>query len=116
MAGRPPAYNDPEELQIAVDSYFTDNDKPTISGLAYHLGFASRQSFYDYEEIEIFTYTIKRARLRMEMYYEEKLTGQYSSGGIFALKNFGWSDKQEVTHELKNELPYNISINYRAPE
>lgn len=67
----------------------------TITGLAYHLGFASRQSFYDYEEKPEFTYTIKRARLFIEKEYEIALR----SGNpcmIFALKNFGWKDKTEV--------------------
>lgn len=97
MAGRPPLYETPEDLQHKVDEYFDqDNVKLTISGLAYFLGFESRQSFYDYEENEQFSYTIKRARSRIEIKYEEKLSEPSCTGAIFALKNLGWKDKSEV--------------------
>ena len=90
-----PIYNSPEELQEAIDLYFDGADKPTISGLALHCGFVSRQSFYDYEQRPEYSYTIKRARLRIESMYEEKLQGQTCTGAIFALKNLGWRDKTE---------------------
>lgn len=74
----------------------------TISGLSKHLGFASRQSFYDYEKRDNFSYTIKRARLFIEVDYEESLrTGQNTAGDIFGLKNLGWSDKQEIDQTVK---------------
>lgn len=96
FGGRPPQYETPEDLQAAIDKYITtDVDKPTISGLCYHLGFASRQSFYDYENKEGFAYTIKKARLYIEKSYEKKLYGNNVAGPIFALKNLGWKDKQE---------------------
>lgn len=106
-----------KELQDKIDDYFkncpdttvvtTKNSESitvpcyTITGLAYHLGFASRQSFYDYEKNEEHAYTIKRARLFIEKEYEKALrTG--NAGVIFALKNFGWVDKQEVTQTTRN--------------
>lgn len=96
--GRPPYYKSIEELEDAIEEYFLglveDEKKATITGLAYHLGFESRQSFYDYEQKGEFAYTIKRSRLRVEMSYEERL-GE-GAGPIFALKNFGWKDKTEV--------------------
>lgn len=120
-AGRPPLYNTPEEMSAAIEEYFmpevedittvksatgkivtkTGNksrqprEKVTISGLAYHLGFESRQSFYDYEEKPEFTYIIKRARIRVEISYEERLAENACTGAIFALKNMGWRDKTE---------------------
>jgi hypothetical protein len=105
MAGRPPTYDNAEQLQAMTDEYFkslADSKEPaTITGLAYFLGFESRQSFYDYQNSEEFSYTIKRARLRIEQTYEAKLSGNSAAGPIFALKNLGWSDKseQEVTHK-----------------
>lgn len=96
-AGRPPKYKDKEELQSKVDEYFDQEDvKITISGLCHYLGFESRQSFYDLQKNETFSYTIKRARNRIEQYYEEHLLERNATGAIFALKNFGWSDKQEI--------------------
>lgn len=96
-AGRPAVYSSSIDLQNQVDKYFMSLDsKPTITGLALYLGFESRQSFYDYEKNGEFSYTIKRARLRIENEYEKALHGNSPTGAIFALKNFGWKDKQEI--------------------
>src|SRR5689334_2676209 len=99
MAGRPPLYETPEEMQKVIDLYFKkcdeENKKPAITRLAYTLGFESRQSFYDYEEKPEFTYIIKRARLLVEAGYEDGLRENNSTGSIFALKNMGWKDKVE---------------------
>ncbi len=98
--GRPPYYNNPEEMQAAINAYFLDPDCDyTISGLAYELGFCSRQSFYEYEDKPDFTYTIKRARTFIERAYERKLAGQSCTGAIFALKNLGWQDRVINEHD-----------------
>ena len=97
---RPRHYDTAEEIQEAIDKYFSvcliDEKPPTITGLAYDLGFESRQSFYKYETEGEFSYTIKRARLRIESQYEQNLSGTAATGSIFALKNFGWKDKTET--------------------
>lgn len=99
-AGRPALFITVEELQSSLDTYFEDNNSPSITGLAYHLGFESRQSIYDYEKKnDEFSYTIKRARLKIEIYYEELLATKSVTGAIFALKNFGWVDKQEIDNK-----------------
>lgn len=114
-AGRPPIFNNPDDLQSKVDEYFKSGVKkktvligkppkqipieievPTITGLCIFLGFESRQSFYDYEKHEEFSYTVKRARLFIENEYEEMLQTGNTTAAIFALKNFGWMDKQDV--------------------
>ncbi len=97
-AGRPQAFKNPEQLNEAIEGYFVENQSPTVSGLAYHLGFESRQSFYDYEKTDKFSYTIKRARLKIESHYESRLQGSNPAGSIFWLKNHKWTDKQEVEH------------------
>lgn len=71
-------------------------DTITISGLAIYLGFESRQSFYDYEKHEEYSYIIKKARLKVECSYEKRLDSKNPTGAIFALKNMGWKDKHEV--------------------
>ena len=102
--GQPPKYSSPEELDNKVKEYLEEIKKTcepaTITGLALYLGFCSRQSFYDYENMKEFSYTIKKARLTIESKYEIALHGGNASGPIFALKNLGWSDKQEIKQEL----------------
>lgn len=50
------------------------------------------------EKLKEFTHTIKRARAFMEKEYEKLLRAGNCTGAIFALKNFGWTDKQEIEH------------------
>lgn len=100
--GRPPVYNNPEELTTEVDKYFADTGKKTMTGLALALGFDSRQSLYDYQKKDEYSYIINKALLRIENQYEEKLTGNNVAGSIFVLKNMGWKDKTET--ELSGEL------------
>lgn len=127
LGGRPPHYETPADLQLAVEDYFKNGMKsktiivgkgaaqtavkievPTITGLCYWLGFDSRQSFYDYEKRDGFSYTIKTARLRIEQHYEELIqTMPAAAGPIFALKNLGWKDKQDIEHsgEIAGTVP-----------
>lgn len=93
---RPATWEDPEAFANAVEEYFTTEKQPTWSGLAYYLGFESRQSLEDYKKKEGFSYPIKKALLRIEQIYESNLFKQNPAGSIFALKNFGWRDKHEV--------------------
>ena len=113
--GRKPIFETPEILQEKIDDYFNDGVKKrtvivgkgeykeavelpvrTITVHCYFLGFESRQSFYDYEKYEEFSYTIKRARLFIEQEYEEHLQVGNTTGAIFALKNMGWIDKTQT--------------------
>ncbi len=114
-----PNYKTDKELRDKIQDYFDNGivikksvQVPTISGLCLHLGFESRQSFYDYQKKDKFSYTIKRARLRIEKEYEEQLQVGNTVGAIFALKNLGWSDKQEIDHTSKGEklAPINITV------
>ena len=113
--GRPPKYKTAEELQKKVDEYFdqlNESKSVTITGLILYCGFCSRQSFYDLQEKEEFTYTVKKARLRVTNHYESLLQGNSVAGPIFALKNLGWSDRQEIDHTSKGERlsPINITV------
>lgn len=99
-AGRPPYFTDPKQLEQLADEYFLqceqDSEPITLTGLALHLGFCDKCSIYDYEAKPEFSHSIKKARLRVENAYEKSLVEKGRSGDIFALKNFGWKDKQEV--------------------
>lgn len=95
--------SDLEGNPVDYKSFTREPENPSVTGLALHLGFESRQSVYDYEKrSDGFSYTIKRARLRVEASYEQHLLTKVSTGAIFALKNFGWSDKSEVVNTNLN--------------
>ena len=108
--GRPPKYESVEQLQEAIDRYFDQfrsdlGGHPTMSGLAYFLGFSDRQSLYDYKGREEFSCTIKRALLRIESLHEGNLFHPSASGSIFWLKNRDWKDKTETQHSGEIGLP-----------
>ncbi len=102
--GRPPLFKSPKEFDEAVERYLAEceaKDTPlTLTGLAYSLGFSDKTSLYDYEKKDEFSHSVKKARLAVENSYEMRLYGANASGPIFALKNFGWRDKQEVEHSV----------------
>lgn len=98
--GRPHKFDSPEQMQGLIDDYFekTPDKEITITGLAIHLD-TTREGLCNYEGYsEDFYDTIKKAKNRIANEYERDLRKQGRSGDIFALKNFGWKDKQEVEH------------------
>ena len=105
--GRPPKYKTAAELQEKIDEYFVvveaSGDKVTITGLILACDFESRQAFYRLEKNDELSYTIKRAHLQVENHYETMLQGNAVTGPIFALKNLGWTDKQEIDHTSKGD-------------
>lgn len=103
--GRPPMYDDPNKLEKKINDYFKQEDeKYTITGLCLFCGFESRQSFYEYENKEEFTYIIKRARMLIENMYEQRLQTNAPTGAIFALKNMGWEDRNILAGESGSPL------------
>jgi len=103
-----------DQLDKKVKAYFKEikekKQPPTVSGLAYYLGFVSRQSIYDYanrEKEATSSYVIKRAVLFIEVHYETMLNKPSGNiaGIIFWLKNHGWRDVIENgTDVLLDEL------------
>lgn len=114
--GRKPFFKTPEEFAEKATEYIQqaieNGDWLTITGLALYLGFESRQSFYDYEKREGFSYTVKRCRMFIENDYEMSLRNiKSATGAIFALKNLGWEDKTTV----KNDSPQ-LVVNTQNPD
>lgn len=108
LGGRPVKWDDPEAFEIAVNEYFDDQEiLHTWTGLALHLGFASRDSLNDYKKKDGFSDSVKKALMRIENKYEEAaLTKKNPAGAIFALKNFGWKDRQEI------DMTANVSTSF----
>lgn len=109
--GRPPKYANPEELQKAADEYFETTRqkngmyKPTIGGLAFHLGFASRQSLHDYAKKGEFSYTVRRLMFFVHTCLEQQLYGFAWAGPAFALRNVAsneWRDEDFQNHNVTN--------------
>ncbi len=105
--GTPPIFSSESDIEDKINSYFESllnedqtqyETRPTVTGLALFMGFSSRQSLYDYGKKEDYSYIIKRAKVVIEMSYEEMLLTKASTGAIFALKNMGWIDKQKIEH------------------
>jgi hypothetical protein len=115
-AGRPLKFQSVEELQKKIDAYFAEcevKEEPyTITGLALALG-TYRQTLINYEGKEEFMDAIKSAKTRVEQYAEKKLFSSTPSGAIFALKNFGWSDKIENEHTGKDGKPIETTSEIR---
>ncbi len=110
--GRPKRFNNKEELQKCIDDYkkylLENNKPPTIAGLAYFTG-VDRKSINNYSKQDEFFLTIKEFRDWIIMNYEENAISQNSTSGIiFLLKNYGYSDKQE--HEISGGLNINTTI------
>lgn len=123
--GRPPIFESAQQLAEKIKSYFDyiqgekqevntswewirEPENATVTGLALYLGFESKQSLYDYEKKDEFSYLIKRARMVIENRYEQNLTSSNCTGSIFALKNMGWFDKQGLEHSGPNGQPIPI--------
>lgn len=117
--GRPLKYETVEQLQKAIDEYFTycdnrikqvhskegesygvaDPEPYTMAGLAYNLNL-SRQGLMEYKhKNDGFSDAIKRARHKIEADLERRMYGRdtFTPGLIFSAKNnFGYKDKTET--------------------
>ena len=111
-AGRPPIYKSAEDMQKDIDVYMDSVKyeisegvnvfRPTMSGLALHLGM-DRKTLLNYSKKDEFFPTVRHARQMVEVALEQNLYGTAVTGTIFNLKNnFGWVDKYENdnTHKI----------------
>ena len=114
MAGRPPIFKTPEELLKKFDKYLEhckkNNELLLITGACLFLGFCSRQSFYAYSEKPAFSYATKKIHLHIEHAYEIRINEPFPAGAIFALKNMGWKDTQDITSKGESIKPVNITV------
>lgn len=110
--GRPRKLRSLKATQKKIDEYFDFNPVPTSSGLARHLGFVDRQSLIDYiNRDDEFSAIIKSAKNRIVEYLEKRVAQEGSvAGPIFLLKNYGFSDKQEIEHSGQQGLNINVRI------
>lgn len=106
-----------EELQQKINKYFseTKEEEWTITGLALALD-TTRDTLVDYGSGEgdraEFSDTVKEAKEKVHNAYEKDLRRKGRSGDIFALKNFGWTDRQEID----TRYPEGITIKWQENE
>lgn len=76
---------------------------PSILGLCEYLDI-HRSTLIEYEELQEFSNTIKKAKQRIEKYNAEQLyRKEQVTGIIFNLKNnFNWVDKQEIDQKTEH--------------
>ena len=115
--GRPPHYETPEEFNTKLAEYldFEDFMKKqgqgkglyTLEGAALYLGFASRQSMYDYTNRNSeFSYIVNRFRLFLTHWNVQKLYwgGTMPGSKFWLTNNGGYADEviqqqnQTITH------------------
>lgn len=111
--GRPLKFKSVEELDKKIDAYFssTPKDEWTWTGLAIALD-TTRETLGDYKRKDEYSDSLKRALLKVHNAYEIDLRKKGHSGIIFALKNFGWKDKQEVDNTIRMPKPIiNVQTN-----
>lgn len=123
--GQPPKYKDKASFQKKIDEYFDSitDDKgnylrpPTVSGMAIYLGFVDRRSMYHYRDKDEFYGAVKRAIGMVEAYNEEQTAkGSRCAGNIFILKNFDWTDRQEVTQKSDMSVTWNEERTYKKED
>jgi hypothetical protein len=111
--GRPPIFKSVEELQEKIDAYKeyleTSGKPPTIAGLAYYTGI-DRQTLYNYKEKDEFFGTIKKFVNWILSTYEEQAVEKGNAGIIFLMKNYGYTDKQQV------ETTGEVTLRVKTPE
>ena len=92
------------DFEDRAEEYFKnceeDGIKPTFAKLIIHIGFRSKASFYSYRKDPLYAEICEWCRLMIEGEYEQQLANGRGDGGVvFALKNFGWKDKQEIANK-----------------
>lgn len=105
--GKPLKFKTVEELQAKIDKYFTDCEETgeplTVTGLALALD-TSRNVLMDYQGKNGYSNAVIRAKMRIENAYEKRLINRGNGGDIFALKQFGWRDRQEQAVEVSGNM------------
>ena len=98
--GRPRKIKSVKQFEERAEAYFmaceAKGEPILLTGLILALGLCSREGLHEYGRRPEFADSVKKAKLRVKMEYEKALHSRNPSGPIFALKNFGWMDKQSV--------------------
>ena len=92
------------------------NEPYLITGLALYLGFCSREALDAYGRRDEYHDVVKRLKAEVAAGYEGRLNGNSPTGAIFALKNMGWSDQQNIKLSGDDEHPLTITVRHVGTE
>lgn len=113
--GRPLKFTNVDDLWQSAMEYIKqrqEEKKPiTLSGIAYALDVCT-QTLINYTEKDEFFAPIKRLRQIVEMSYEDNLHSPGCTGTIFALKNLGWKDTQDINQNNTGAPQVIVTKNY----
>ena len=107
--GAPFKYNTDKQILDIADVFFANCDAKsepyTITGLALALD-TDRKTLMAWENSDRLCNTIKKIKSKVEEYVERRVAmGKIPPAvGIFMLKNFGWTDKQEIDQNIKGDI------------
>ncbi len=130
LPGKPRTIKSVEQMEELIDEYFLDIcgysvvgdalkfKPPTVTGLALHLGFNSRQTLLNYEGYgPEYKRVLRQAKLYIENVLEESsLTGELNHKSCeFNLKNnYNWKEKTEL--DIGNAPDRKFNINFTKYE
>jgi len=98
-------YQNADDLQKAIDNYFITEPKEewTITGFARSIGL-TMQGLTEYQSKDVLGVLVTSARAKVAEQWEKRLIKTGRAGDIFALKNLGWKDRQELTGANGSQL------------
>ena len=95
-------------LEKHDNQYPLEPKKPTTSGLAMFLGFASRNDMNDVQQDGAYALIIRRGISMIEEYFEQELYSAHCGGAKFWLKNHGWVESQPK--DFGTDKVFNVMI------
>lgn len=123
--GRPRQVESPEAFSLRARRYFDVcdalDDSVLLNGLMLVVGLYTRDGLNDYERRPEYTDAVKAAKRYVASAYERKLDRDRCAGPIFALKQFGWSDRIDIEHSGRinvdwGQLPAEVIARVSAGE
>ena len=105
----PLKWESPEQIRDIIDNYFEDtpDEQITLTVLCLAVD-TNKQTIANYQDKPEFKHMLEMAKMKIEHAYEKSLRKNGRSGDIFALKNFGWTDRMDVAADVTAK----ISVEY----
>lgn len=122
-SGKPKLFRNPKELQERIDYYFNNYSRYTVEGLCVFLGI-TRQTLLNYETEKQYKDYFDIVKIAKQKIFANLIERGLDEGKqnnsaltIFLLKNYGYTDKQEVEHSggVSNKITITVLENDSPP-